>query len=222
MNRRTIKGKRLIEMESAPCLQGFSCLAEDIGIIAIVRLQQSVKLMRNHRLRPDIKSEVRDILLSLARPVNTSCLIYHFVLTKSSWLIVMRQSAGALGRVLAWSSFLSEEVWLPAPLPPCCFLFQLWSFASLFNIYQKLNILKCIRALNSQILKLLFCVALRMFFFFPKENHSDISLMFSKPAESWLMSCWLLQSLTETNNKQIWQLNPSKCLLVEKKYIPLF
>lgn len=109
MNRGTIKGKRLIEMESAPCLQGFSCFAEDIGIITIVRLWQSVKLMCNHRLRPDIKSEVRDILLPLARPVNTSGLIYHFVLTKSPWLIVMRQSAGALGCVLAWSAFYLKK-----------------------------------------------------------------------------------------------------------------
>lgn len=92
-------------MESAPCLQVFSCLTEDIGIITIVRLQQSVKLMCNHRLRPDIKSEVRDILLSLARPVNTSGLIYHFVLATSPWLIAMRQSVGALGHVLAYSAF---------------------------------------------------------------------------------------------------------------------
>lgn len=105
MNKGTIKGRQLIEMESAAFMQGFSCLTEDIEIITIVRLQQSVKLMCNHRLRPDIKSEVRDILLSLARPVNTSGLIYHFVLPVSPWLIVMRQSTGALGHVLAWSAF---------------------------------------------------------------------------------------------------------------------
>lgn len=58
-------------METALCLQGFLCLTKDIGIITIVRLWQSVKLMCNHRLRPDIKSKVRDILLSLACPVNT-------------------------------------------------------------------------------------------------------------------------------------------------------
>lgn len=105
MNRGTIKGRRLIEMESAPCLQGFLCLTEDIGIITIVRLRQSVKLMCNHRLRPDIKSEVRDILLSLARPVNSTGLIYHFVLAVSPRLIVMQQSVGALGHVMAWSTF---------------------------------------------------------------------------------------------------------------------
>lgn len=95
------KGGRLIEMESASCLQGFLCFAEDMGIITIVRLWQSVKLMCNHRLRPDIKNEVRDILLSLARPVNTSGLIHHFVLDVSPRLIVMEQSVGALGHMLS-------------------------------------------------------------------------------------------------------------------------
>lgn len=65
------------------------------------------------------------------------------------------------------------------------------------------------------------CSSENAFFFFScsKEKRSDISLMFSEPAESRLMSDWLLQSFTETNNKQIWQLDPAKCMS-EKQYSP--